>query len=45
MLSVFCKVIKSRKCYNFMVVLAVKNLPPQRHGFDPGVGKIPWRRG
>ena len=31
-----------------MVVLAVKNLPvnvaDNRHGFDPWVMKIPWRR-
>ena len=33
----------------FQVVLLVKNPPanvsrPKRHGFDPWVGKIPWRR-
>ena len=42
MLSVFCKVIKSRKCYNFMVVLAVKNLPPLRDmGLTLGLGRSP----
>ena len=32
----------------FQVVLVVKNLPPNagdmRQGFNPYVGKIPWRR-
>ena len=42
MLSVSCKIIKSRKCYNFMVVLAVKNLPPLRDmGLILGSGRSP----
>ena len=32
----------------FQVALMIKNLPnnagPKRHGFNPWVGKIPWRR-
>ena len=42
-------VIISKLCQcDFQVVLIVKNLPvkveDRRHGFDPWVGKNPWRR-
>ena len=42
MLSVSCKIIKSRKCNNFMVALVVKNLPPLRDvGLIPELGRFP----
>ena len=41
MLSVSCKIIKSRKCNNFMVALVVKNLPPLRDvGLITGLGRF-----